>query len=128
MRPGSTAYGLSNARHSGKAWKETKRLRAAANAQRKAAEASDGGSDIMLKGRPPVMMSWHGLMCIMCNKGERGQWCERNMCRPCCMKAAADGGFEHRCPQHQLSEPSSWSSSSWSTSGWSGRCWKSGEY
>ena len=118
---------LSHARHSGKAWTENKRLRAAAHAQRKAAEASDGGSEIMLKGRPPVQRSWKGLMCKVCNKGERGQWCARNMCRPCCMKAYADEDFCHRCPQHQLNEPSSGSS----TSGWSSRSrsgWSWGKY
>ena len=62
--------------------------------------------------------------CCVCNKGEQGQWCERYMCRPCCMKAYADEDFCRRCPQHQPSEPSSGSSSgwsSWSPSGWSSR-------
>ena len=59
-------------------------------------------------------------VCCLCNKGEQGQWCERYMCRPCCMKAYADEDFCRRCPQHQPSEPSSWSSSGWSSGSPSG--------
>ena len=40
-------------------------------------------------------------MCTNCGKGQRGSYCMRKMCRPCCVSTAkAEGKAAQQCKQH----------------------------